>query len=205
MSGERVIEFGRVCGNWSDDVVYVIGGGPSLKDFDFTNLSGYKIGANKSAIVANCDTLFTLDKHYANQAREDIKNFPGDKIVALRNYKEHDPIEGAIYVKCLHTGLSTDVTSVCGLNSGYGAINVAFLKGAKEIRLLGFDMKMQGDKHFHGGYSWDNTKGNYKSWAVRFNDMLPTLKEFNVNVINYVGPSGSNVQCFPTRPLEELQ
>jgi len=204
MSSER-IDYGEITGDWSDDVVYVIGGGPSLSGFPFELLDGYSVGANKSAIIANCDALFTMDRNYANRAREEIVQFPGEKILGLRHLGGHILIEDALYVQNDHReNLSTNPGLVRGLNSGYGALNVAFLKNAKHIRLLGFDMKMDKQKHFHSGYDWDRNPGNYVSWAKRFAGAKKQLDEAGVEVINYVGPEGSAIKCFPTRPLEEL-
>jgi len=188
-------------------VTYVIGGGPSLKGFDFSKLDGYKIGANKSAIVAKCDCMVSVDKTYAERSFKDIKEFEGEVILGYgRPTHVKNRIPNVTYVKWNRArGLSNDPEVINGLNSGYAALNVAYQKGAKNIALLGFDMKMGDTKHFHEGYSWDSGSGNYKAWAKLFDDAKTVLDRSGVEVINYVGPQGSALYQFPTRPLEEIQ
>ncbi|HEY9819114.1 MAG TPA: hypothetical protein V6D20_25375 [Candidatus Obscuribacterales bacterium] len=201
------IEFGRVEGDWSDKEVYVIGGGPSLKDFDFTRLKGYTIGANRTAFVANTDALVSVDRVFITRAAEDMKGYAGRLFLCVKNPDGCIPLEGATYLRYDPSeGLSDNPEYLIGLNSGHCALNVAYLLNAKSISLLGFDMKMDGStKHFHGGYSWAGGAGNYMPWAKRFGRAATQLKNKGVQVINYVGPNGSGLTCFPTRPLEELQ
>lgn len=187
-------------------ITYVIGGGPSLKGFDFSKLNGYKIGANKSAILADCDCMVSIDRTYAERSAKEVREFKGEVILG---YGRPDLVKGklpnATYVKWNRDrGLSNNPEVVNGLNSGYAALNVAYLKGAKIIALLGFDMKMGETKHFHEGYSWDSGSGNYKAWAKLFDDAKIILDRNDVEVINYIGPKGSALYQFPTRPLEEI-
>lgn len=178
-----------------------------MKGFDFSYLDGYKIGANKSAIVANCDCLVSIDRAYAERSTKEVREFRGEVILG---YGRPDLVKGklpnATYVKWNRAkGLSNNPEVIHGLNSGYAALNVAYLKGAKSIALLGFDMKMGSTKHFHEGYSWDSGAGNYKAWATLFDDAAKILGAKGIEVFNYVGPEGSALGQFPTRPLEELQ
>lgn len=191
----------------SEGITFVIGGGPSLKGFDFNKLDGYKIGANKAAIEAQCDCLVSMDSAYETRLRSEVEAFPGEVILAhVRPEGVSNRIPGAIYVKSVrNAGLSNDPSVVYGHNSGYAALNVAYLKGAKRIALLGFDMKMGDTKHFHSGYSWSKGAGNYKSWTRFFDHAAKILSAKGVEVINYIGPEGSALTQFPTRPLEELQ
>lgn len=213
--GYPFLPFGEISGDWSDKPVYIIGGGPSLVGFDFSRLpDGYKIGANKSAFVADCDTLFSLDQTFVRHTQADLALFAARKevILAMPTTEDgHKPIEGVTYVRRVRgTGLSKRPDEVWGLNSGYGSLGVAFLRGAKEIALLGFDMQVanNGKSHFHEGYSW-HSRQNHKflnRYAADFDRAAYQLRQSGANVINFVGPAGSKIpeHVFPQRPLGDL-
>lgn len=207
IDNEKDIPYGEVTGDWSDRPVYVIGAGPSLKGFDFSVLDGYTVGANKSAIVASTDVLVSIDWKFQEKFWKEIMDFPGEKYLTIMAKTKVTYVPGAVYLQSAREGsLSSNPSITIGLNSGYAALNVAFLKGAKDIRLLGFDMQIDTVKHFHGGYEWDKSKGaSYNSWARRFKFAKTKLQECNVKVTNYVGPKGSGLKpYFESKPLNEL-
>ena len=201
------LPYGTVTGDWSDKEVYVIGAGPSLEGFNFDVLDGYKIGANKSAIVAKTDAMFSLDWKYVSEHHDYIMQYPGEVYFAVMTKHETPYKPHCTYLKANREGgLSKEGTCVIGLNSGYGALNIATLKGAKKINLLGFDMQLGNKKHFHGGYEWDRSKGaSYNAWARRFKTAKEHLDEMGIEVTNWVGPRGSGLSnYFQSRPLKEL-
>ena len=210
-TSERVssedLPFGEVTGDWSDREVFVIGAGPSLEGFDFSVLDGYTIGANKSAIVAKTDCMYSLDWKFGLEFHEEILEYPGEVYFGVMS-KHVTKFNPAItYLRSNREGgLSTDPRMTVGLNSGYGSLNIAALKNAKRVSLLGFDMKLGAKKHFHGGYKWDGSKGaSYNAWARRFKFAKETIDELGIRVLNYVGPQGSGLSpYFETRPLKEL-
>ena len=181
---------------------YVIGGGPSLVGFDFDHLpSGFRIGANKSAWLANCDAFITVDKNFHKNFRKEIEAFDGLKF-ASRNADA--PIDGVTYLQHERSdGFSTDPTKITGSNSGYAALNLAYQLGYTEIALLGFDfMWIDGKSHFHNGYAGQNRQTNryLGNWAKTFS----TIPMDGLRITNFVGPRGSGITAFPTRPLEDL-
>jgi len=191
----------------SERIVYVIGGGPSLDGFDFSKLDGFKIGANRAAIVSKSDVLVSMDCTFEKRCRREIEEFDGEVIlIHLRPELVKEKIKKAYYKKGNRSaGLSKDPEVVNGLNSGYAALNVAYQYGAKNIALLGFDMQTEGKKiHFHSEYTWQTGGGNYKSWTRFFDDAKRIFDRQGVTCTNYVGPNGSALTQFPTRPLEEL-
>lgn len=181
---------------------FVIGSGPSLTGFDFSRLSAAtRIGANKGAWIANCDILVTLDRHFPRKCQAEIEAFQGEKIIA--SLPEERFLEGVTYVKRERGDGFSNAGALRGYDSGFAALNLAWQRGYKSIGLLGFDFKWHGDKsHFHGGYANQNRKTPkmLERWAKAFDRVA-----HKVNCVNYVGPLGSNVTAFPTRPLEDLQ
>lgn len=87
-----------------------------------------------------------------------------------------------------------------GSNSGYQAVNLAYLEGAKTIILLGFDMKSRGDKaHWFGDHP-DKLRSTYE----QFRDCYRTIADQNppVEIINCTRDTALRV--FPCRHLEEV-
>lgn len=86
-----------------------------------------------------------------------------------------------------------------GGNSGFQAVNLAILKGATRIVLVGFDMRVIGDKrHFFG----DHPNGlfnrtDYQVFAKSFETAAPTCP---VPVVN--ATPGSALKCWPMVDLE---
>jgi len=211
------MSFGRVSGELSGGPVYVLGGGPSLSGFDFDRLSGPTIAANKTAFIAKSDYLVSLDLNFIRQSRSEISDFISDggrAILALDPSRAHlihdEPVPGATYViKDRTKGLSSDPGRLFGTNSGYAAVNVAYLMGAKDIRLLGLDFShASGHTHFHGGYSWGTVRTNnaIQKWANEFGHAKPVLDEEGVQITYYVDEfcNPTMQEMFKTCALRDL-
>lgn len=181
---------------------FVIASGPSLTGFDFSQLPDvHRIGANKSGWLADCQSLVTLDRHFPRKCRAEIEGFEGEVIIAV-SPEQPRLIENATYVKRERGEGFGNAGALRGYDSGFAALNYAWQQGYKSIGLLGFDFKWDGPKsHFHEGYQDQNRKTPMmlERWALAFNKIAHMI-----DAINYVGPKGSNVTAFQTRPLEEL-
>jgi hypothetical protein len=91
-----------------------------------------------------------------------------------------------------------------GGNSGYQAVNLAFLWGCKRILLLGFDMKEgpNGEKHFDGDHEEPLVqRQTFDQWLLRFEKMATDLKSVGVSVTNCT--PGSALKCFPVADISE--
>jgi hypothetical protein len=186
---------------------YVIASGPSLIGFDFDRLpEGFRIGANRSAWLANCDAFVTVDRNFHRLEAERIAAFGANAYVALPDAQL--PIPGVSYwnyARCME-GLTFTPNTLAGSNSGFAAFNLAVQLGYTDIALLGFDFKWDGTRsHFHEGYgqrrSVDRSLG---VWVKAFDNAARQLHGTGITVTNFVGPLGSRVKAFPTAPLEEL-
>jgi hypothetical protein len=167
---------------------WIIGGGPSARAFDLGSLRGQNILAVNDSIDLLLNSLhntchgdfapplFSLDNRWIQRRREFLAAYPGDKYLAvpLDTWPECGGIPGATYLRWSHAdGLSEDLEVVCtGCNSGYAAINLAYLKGAQLIHLFGYDMDPK-----------DNDA--YEYWASLFRNMLPQLNARGIQVINH--------------------
>ncbi len=89
-----------------------------------------------------------------------------------------------------------------GSNSGYQAINLAFLAGARRILLLGCDMRFaNGKSHAHNGHPHKHPESAYTGYARNFASMLPQLKKSGVEVVNC--SMASAIGCFTKMLLEQ--
>lgn len=100
-------------------------------------------------------------------------------------------------------GLSEEPNGInTGSNSGYQAINIAVLAGAKRILLLGYDMKFTGGRsHSHNGHPVKMAEQAYRGYAKNFASMLPHLKRLGIEVVNCA--PGSAITCFPVKAFEQ--
>lgn len=103
-------------------------------------------------------------------------------------------------------GLSLDPDCIhFGSNSGYQALNLAVLLGAKRIVLLGFDMKPapDGRRHWFGNHPGAlHRHSPYGDWIRNFRTTLPDLERAGVEVINCT--PGSALDCFPSARMEDV-
>lgn len=196
---------------WKDKECFIIGGGVSLKDFDWDLLKPeYTIGCNdafklgvsicKVCIFGDKKWFFgsTTGKTKGNQKQ--LETFEGEVFTNLPKLLHSD-------ISYLHTlkrggrGLYTDC--LCwNQNTGFSAINLALLFGCKTIYLLGFDMKMTNGKH-----NWHNNRADV-SGAEVYHTFLETEKRVqkdwkekfpNQQIINLVQPHplDSKLTVFP--------
>ncbi len=89
-----------------------------------------------------------------------------------------------------------------GSNSGFQAINLAILFGAKRIILVGFDMRINGSKHFFGDHPDPlYNREEFESLVPNFRIAALALPK-EISIVN--ATPGSRLDCFPMLPLEEI-
>ena len=191
----------------NDRHCYVIASGPSLIGFDFDALpEGTRIGANRSAWLANCDILVTVDRNFHRKETERLREFGPRAYVALPDLQPRIPgVNYWAYARCME-GLTFQPNHLAGANSGFAALNLAVQLGFTDIAMLGFDMKWDaGRSHFHEGYNQRaSVDRNLGVWAKAFDMAAKQLAVRGIRVTNFVGPMGSRIKGFPTAPLADL-
>lgn len=182
-------------GQWLGRRAFIIGGGESLKRFDFSPLRDELVVAvNRSHICKVADVVFTGDLRWlANGAPKE--NLPEDvPLVWCRQRLAKKPIptcplaREVLLMHCcpksVRWGFSFDMGLVPG-DSGLRAVNFAAVLGADPIYLLGFDMRQrhQRDRWWHGGYTW-RRNGSYikfrRTWKETFDSGLVHSKVINL-------------------------
>lgn len=191
----------------------VVGGGTSLRGFDFTLLENdFTVGANLAAIKAGCQALVSIDRNFIKNYSQEIDEYARDHLVLLGYAEDWDfnrqpCVSGAIQCRNIR-GSHAYVPEfhLTGTNSGYAALQFAFQSGASEIYMLGFDMKSGRDgKHFFGQYRHGTSPGDVmRNWSRGFEVLASAAREKGVRIINYVGEPGSLLDCFEVAPLRNL-
>ena len=101
-------------------------------------------------------------------------------------------------------GLGRDVMHF-GDNSGYQAINLAYLWGAGRIILLGFDMQRTGGRaHFFGDHPGALNSGTqYTDFAPHFWQLADDLRAEGVEVINCTRETA--LACFTRARIDDIK
>lgn len=155
------------------DRVWIIGNGPSSLTFDRNRLEGQSVLViNRGCYVYPANAFFSLDRNFVTHHARSIEEFHGEKHIALPNPRPD--IKGAQWYDWGHgNGLSENPHVInTGCNSGYAAIGLCYLRGSKEIHLVGYDM----DSKDHSQFQF---------WVKAFNTMIPQLNTRGIKVLNH--------------------
>jgi len=203
--------------SWKDHRCFIVGGGPSLKDFNFSQLKGeLVIGINRAFEKMDCTVLFSMDPQYLYwvihhrfglEVSRKFKEFKGYR-VWLRTRKWAYPqgifLVNSVGVRPLSYSMKKGLAS--GANSGFAALNLAVCLGVNPIYLLGFDMK--GDENerqawWHTGYMQKRSATVYDRFNVEFENVAPELKDRGIKVINL--NRDSNMKCFEFGDIDSIK
>jgi hypothetical protein len=189
------------------DSVFLIGGGPSLRGMPLGLLAKRTtIAINDVAVhVPWATALFSLDPDWIVRRRDFVAAFRGERYLAAPAHIPRD-IPSVTYMDRVEAiGLSDDPQVIHnGGTSGYGALNLAYLKGAKFIVLLGYDYCAIDDRcHWYDDKttsSWDQSV--LDEWAANFRSTTAQLRAKGITVVN--ASPVSRIDAFPKLPLERL-
>lgn len=180
--------------------VFIIGGGSSLRDFDFTKLREKNtIAVNMSALdVPSPNYCITADSSIFRKVQENyFKNVkttwvlvtnPNHCTMQMKDGRFTHNKNGYVYnLFCMNMiirnagvegiGFSFDDFRT-GYNSGFCGFQLAVLLGYKKIYLLGFDLTAMKQCHYHNRYNGKIiSKDNFDKYYKNFVDALKTIKE----------------------------
>ena len=190
---------------WRGRSVFVIGGGPSLAGFEFDRLRdrGIVLAVNDAIkAVPFADAVVSIDTVWWTHRKQFLRSFGGEKIAIVPPSHKTEP--GVTrYARDNRAMISRDPGVVCtGENSGFAAIGLAFMRRARVIHLLGFDMTAPG--HFHSGYEWRCRYGakDYPRWAGMFGVLQDEAVARGSRIVN-LNPA-SAIRCFPFATIDEV-
>lgn len=225
--------FSEVVREWEAVTAVVLGAGPSLMQDQVALVRRARdadvrcIAVNDTYLWAPwADVCYFADSQFwewhtagidkpllrmrASEVRESFAEFPGQKcsiensganikddaVHILRNKRSPNNAQGL----SLEPGV---LATAHGKNSGFQALNIAALAGAKKIILLGFDGRPAADgrEHFHGGHPRPTPAHFYEAMRKGFSAAENEIKAAGVRVINC--SPGSAIDSFPKMKIEE--
>lgn len=216
-------------GAWSEKRCLLIGGGPSLTNFDWSSIDGeLTIGINKAfksypvTINYGMDLRFHDDVSYPQPNDPDSctlrnawNNFHGIKLfLKLDGAKFSSDVYTVNTIKSKTISFDLSAGIYPGANSGFGAMMLAIALGVGQIGLLGYDMKVDTDKkrtHFHEGYWYQKRGGdpNLNSMQSKLDKFKEEFEEFaseisrnGIEIVNL--NQSSALECFRKSSLESF-
>lgn len=192
---------------WTGRDVFIIGGGPSLRGFNFERLRGSAtIGCNSAYLLGQplCNVCLFSDIPWFEKNYAGLSRFKGDVVT-------HNPDLRAFaepwlkYVPREDAGVHKDKI---GYNtcSGGAAITLALLMGARRVLLLGLDCKPGPDHHKNPNWHGKHVEIPDKEVFLKFDEGFRTIaseyqKVFPGTEIINLGPD-SALTCFKQRTAD---
>lgn len=193
-----------------DKQCFIIGGGPSLKNFNWDLLDDkFTIAINNSyQVLPNANIIYFTDEPWWKEHKNGILKHSGRKIKGSLPGKQinHPNVEEFVLVGEKGFEESKSNQLYHGRNSTYAAINFAVTYlGFKQIYLLGIDMKYQNKKtHWHKGHSRIDPPTTYKGMIKNFNWLSNYAVKNKIKIINVNYHDYTDLTCFPIIPPEEI-
>jgi len=208
--------------DWSGAYATIVAGGPSLKGMKLDVLRNRirMIVINESYRLAPwADVLYGCEAPWWNLRQKETAQFKGIRVgyepPTLVHYKQK--IE-RIEIKrkpnwrdhqdwYVHEFIFDPLGTVgSGQNSGFQAINLAAQFGVKGIALLGFDMKMSPDVHWHGRHPSPPLRNpdydRFTIWREHLTKNAPLLAARGIDVVNCCTDSG--LEVFPKMKVDAM-
>lgn len=201
----------RVPRFWAGETVFLVAGGPSLRE---TDLEGLRAGARRRPpvlaindayrLLPQADLLYFCDYKWFVWHREAVEAWP--QIAATLS------VQAAQEVAHVHWLRQGDIRGLAaradtlntGRNSGYQAINLAVHAGARRLVLVGYDLAHAADgaSHWHGGHQGRPSRpGLYRDWLPHFDSLRAALLDRRVAVVN--ATRGGALEAFPRAELAD--
>jgi hypothetical protein len=193
---------------WKGQDAFIIGGGPSLREFNWARLHAKNtIGCNTAFTLGPrvCKVCFFSDISWFDRYGLELEGFAGPVVThspELACAGEHEWVR---QVPREDFGLHLNALGYGG-NSGCGAINLALLMGAQRVFLLGFDCQLPADRrpNWHDrvhDVPSDDVYTRFYEGFTRLAQDLPRVFPGR-QVINLT--EGSRLTQFPQLPLDSI-
>lgn len=215
-SGRLFLERGAVGPPYWDDGIptVIVGTSPSLSGFNFERLRPFHVLAVKAAIfdIPFADAGFGLDWPRYLEWKERFASVPFPVYWAISEDRDKTvevPVlsSNIILIRRLDPiALSSNPEFInAGGTSGFAALNLALLKRATKIILLGYDYcSNKNDWHYNEHHYEKRRSQNspcWKVWAGYYDRIKGNLEELGINVVN-ASPK-SWIEAFPKRTIDD--
>ncbi len=192
---------------WSGEDVFVIGGGPSLKGFDWSRLDGKRlIGCNDAAIILGaerCPVCFFADLKWYDKNKDELQTYVDNGGLVVTHCRQLIPrrIPWLKVMEKQSMGLHNGALGFGG-NSGCSAVNLALILGACRVFMLGFDCKLGTTSHWHDRTIGTPQAGHYLRFLQGWKKLAQDLPRVfpDRQVINLTPDSA--IPFFPKMALD---
>lgn len=197
-----------------DTTVFVVGGGPSLRNFDFEALRG------KTVVVVNefvrrvpwAALLFFGDAAWYRRRKAEVKAFKGLVVTHARGPQIDlgaDKILRVTWDILERKGASTEFPPQghpvlrWGPTSGHKAVSLCVSCAAARVVMLGFDCRVdeEGHSHGHDAYQHRGDAHMKKSWLPGWTGWRDAAARRGTTIVN--ATPGTDLTEFPLVPLEQ--
>lgn len=190
---------------------FIIGGGSSLRGFDWSLLDGkFVVAVNRAyEVLPNANIVYFTDNIFWRDHKSGLLNHKGRLMKGMGGSLVNPSIKEPRVEEFKITGVTgLEMAPGCtrsGKNSVYAVMNICAVHlGFKAIYLLGVDMgwgkaQDRATSHFHDGYK--NMSSNYLQMKEAFETIKQPLEELGVRVVN-LNPH-SKLEVFEKRSWEQ--
>lgn len=190
---------------WLGKRCFVIGGGPSLRGFDWSLLRDeLVIGANRAFETGVCDIVVAMDRRWWQWYKDDPQLVAHPlKVVPSSNpqWRWGFDVYWLKTKSMFYWGQDIAVGVGSGPDTGFCALNLADVLGASPIYMLGYDMKGGADGKqdwWHDGYKRRQKNHVYSRYAKMY-ATAAACHRIRGEIIN-LSPD-SALECFPKAPI----
>lgn len=193
-----------------NQTIAIVATGPSLRGARLDGLAKFPVIAVNDSyrLVPFADILYACDPPWWRY-HEFAPGFHGERWTQHQGPKSW-PMEAAanglrVIRSAAGHSISTDPGLIfTGWNSGFQALNLAILGGARRILLLGFDMRRDdAASHWFGEHPAPLRRSSpYDAFVRAFHNAAAEIEALGVKVVN-CSPT-SAITCFPRVPLESV-
>lgn len=189
------------------DRIFVIGGGPSLKGFDWSRLDReYVVSSNFSAPRPSVSVVNDVRIIRTPEVLQRWLDLPGEKVFVNRQCAGVEEIPAGIRVipAIESWGTSLEQGLLCCNNAGLAAINFADVLGARVLYLLGFDLKPVNGRtaHWHEGIYPDSWGSDGRAYVNMLRSFGRWAEFVRAKVVN-LNPD-SALECWPKGSIEDV-
>lgn len=196
--------------------VFILGGGASVTKDTLSSLnasashifclnSGFKFIQNPLGVLWCDESWAATNKELLDKSgsfKFSVKSNGGAYI--SKNIKAQS--NATVLNKTGDFGFDADINNVKGNNSGCYSINLLTNCKARQIILVGFDMKATSNKaHFHNEYTYSIRPSVYKDLFIpSLESMNKQIQEYGMKTKIYNTNFDSGIRCFEFKSLESF-
>lgn len=197
--------------DWKDQTAIIIGGGASLKGYNFAKLAGRNvIGINEafrlgSQVVKIC--LFG-DGTWFQRVKWDLERYGehGGKVAAVTPKTAAWKLPWLTFLKRESQGIHYPPSCGWNQNTGAAAVNFAANLGVNRIFLLGYDMNSKGVRtHWHNQYPHKTQMASFNGFLKGFARVAEGMRAKYPHVAIFNVTDGtSRLDLFPKLTFEQF-